>query len=84
MTKLDDDLAVCNVENMQVKDDERRNVQICTKCDVDSDLIAKNATKISTKREEPSKGTVQTTERQKTKDAARTIESITGEQTKDP
>lgn len=51
-THLDDDLPVCNIENIRVKINETPNINVWTECDTnESDLIADKPTETPSKRD---------------------------------
>lgn len=52
-TPLDDDLLKCNLEKIQVKNDDWRYVHVCTECDVDCDLRTGAPVKRSTEKKKP-------------------------------
>lgn len=80
---LDQDLKVYSVENTKVKKHERPYEHICSKCDVDSDLITGKPDEHCTEKREKRLSTVQRMERQKTKGEVTIIKKFTVNKTKD-
>lgn len=83
-TELEDDLPVCNVENIEVTNDEIPFVHVCTECDAENDLKTCKPDEKLTKRRAMRASTVQRTDRRKKKGQVENVEEVIGEQKKDP